>query len=160
MHATLSVFNFKKYNFETSHFINFTSPTLTILCMSITWNPNKNLFKLQVVMQQNRKHGKGAWHLLQGSVYTVFYSTVYTLPVTSFKAQSRIFLYCYYVLHYQAARCGAHLSPLLRASARQTHLNSITSLITFLIYFTPFGFFPRCYCFCFMSVCCLCFLVL
>ena len=29
----------------------FSSPILTILCMSITWNLNKNLFKLQVVMQ-------------------------------------------------------------------------------------------------------------
>jgi uncharacterized membrane protein len=38
---------------------HFTSPIWTILCMSITRNPNKNLFKLQVVMKQNRKNTKG-----------------------------------------------------------------------------------------------------
>ena len=35
--------------FETSY---FTSPIWTILCMSMAWNSNKNLFKLQVVMQE------------------------------------------------------------------------------------------------------------
>jgi hypothetical protein len=39
------------------NFFNFTSPILTILCISITWNNNKNIFKLQVVMQQNWKKG-------------------------------------------------------------------------------------------------------
>ena len=39
---------------ETSNFFHFT-----ILCMSTTLNPNKNRFKLQVVMQQNRKNAKG-----------------------------------------------------------------------------------------------------
>jgi hypothetical protein len=42
-------------------------------------------------------------------------------------------------LGHQAARYGAHLSPSLRAPAhRQTHLDSITSLITFPIYVTSF----------------------
>jgi hypothetical protein len=35
-----------------------TSAIWTILCMSIIWNPNKNVFKLQVLMQQNRKNAK------------------------------------------------------------------------------------------------------
>ena len=62
-------------------------------------------------------------------------------------------------LVHQAARYGAHLSPSLPVPARhQTHLDSITSLITFPIYFTPFGSFPRRYCFCVMSVRCSCFL--
>ncbi|XP_052320329.1 tetraspanin-5-like isoform X4 [Oncorhynchus keta] len=41
-----------------------------------------------------------------------------------------------------------------------TYLDSITSLITFPIYVTPFGSFPRhyCFCFCVMSVCFPCFL--
>ena len=58
----------------------------------------------------------------------------------------------------RSARYGAHLSPLLSPSAHyDTHLDSITSLITCSIYVTPFGSFPRCHCFCssVMSVRCL-----
>uniref|UniRef100_A0A4W5KUZ9 Uncharacterized protein n=1 Tax=Hucho hucho TaxID=62062 RepID=A0A4W5KUZ9_9TELE len=62
---------------------------------------------------------------------------------------------------HQAADYCAQLSPSSRASApHDTHLDSITSLIACPIYVTPFGSFPRHYCFCFsfMSVCCSCFL--
>jgi hypothetical protein len=53
-------------------------------------------------------------------------------------------------LGHQAARCGAHLSPSLRAPAHpQTHLNSNTSLITFPISVTPLGSFLKCYWLCF-----------
>ena len=52
-------FNFFLHFFETSYFFNFTSPIWAILCMSITGNSPKNQFKLQVVMQQNRKNAKG-----------------------------------------------------------------------------------------------------
>jgi hypothetical protein len=56
-------------------------------------------------------------------------------------------------LGHQAARYGAHVLPLLRAPAHhQTHLDSITSLITFPIYVTPFGSYSRCHCFCFSSL--------
>jgi hypothetical protein len=54
-------------------------------------------------------------------------------------------------LGHQAASYGAHLSTSLCAPVRQTHLASITSLNTFPIYVTPFGSFPRRYCFCVMS---------
>ena len=39
-------------------FFHLTSPIWTILCMSITRNPNKNQLKLQLVMQQKRKNAK------------------------------------------------------------------------------------------------------
>jgi hypothetical protein len=47
------------HKFSIRFIIFFFSPIWTILYMLVTWNPNKNLFKLQVVMQQNRNHGTG-----------------------------------------------------------------------------------------------------
>jgi hypothetical protein len=76
--------------------------------------------------------------------------------------------YCYYKLVTNLIRVAeiyflSHLSPSLCApECHQTHLYSTTSLITFPIYVTPLGSFPRRYCFCssVMSVCCLCSLFL
>jgi hypothetical protein len=48
MHAPLFRFNFLLLTFLKQ----------TIFFMSVTWNPNKNSFKLQVVMQQNRKNAR------------------------------------------------------------------------------------------------------
>jgi hypothetical protein len=39
--------------------IAFSLMDKKLKCMSMTWNPNKNLFKLQVIMQQNRENAKG-----------------------------------------------------------------------------------------------------
>jgi hypothetical protein len=48
--------------------------------MSIRWNLNKNQFKLQVVMQQNRNNTigtrRGHWGLLQGTVFTTVNQSV------------------------------------------------------------------------------------
>jgi hypothetical protein len=56
-HSTFPLYSWEF--FETSPFFHFTSPIWTILEKSITLNPNKNQFKLKVVMQQNRKNAKG-----------------------------------------------------------------------------------------------------
>ena len=63
-----SIFYFVNF-FKTRYYFYFTSPIWTILCMSITWNPNKSIFKLHVVMQQNRKN--------KGDEY--FYNALYAV---------------------------------------------------------------------------------
>ena len=87
MHTRFSVFNV----FETSYFFHFTSPIWTILCMSVTWNPNKNQFKLQVVMQQNRTNSKGvntfAWHCIRLKLQMLVNTQIHLVKKIIFKSQ-------------------------------------------------------------------------
>ena len=59
MHASLVRLFLLFILFYYSYYFHFISPILTILRISIRWNPNKNQFKLQGVMQQNWKNAKG-----------------------------------------------------------------------------------------------------
>jgi hypothetical protein len=66
----------------------FTSPIWTILYMSATCNPNKNLFKLQFVMQQNWKNAKGCEYIckalyLPREFSSILFVAIYLPPQTN-----------------------------------------------------------------------------
>ena len=53
-----------------------------LLCMSITLNPNKNQFKLHVVMQQNRKNAKGVNTFARHCRYAVLETVLRPVSIT------------------------------------------------------------------------------